>query len=86
MMNIWQERRELRNQKIARSYVSDAVNADRNKLLEFFVDTRRIEKHNIIKVLDGIRYSKPWPKGTSNDDAFDLAIMEAIAIVEQEMK
>jgi hypothetical protein len=77
---------ELRKQLIASPYVSDAVSRDRNNLLKFFTDSRKLETAKVVKKLDGIRYSKPWPKGTSNDDAFDLAIMEAITIVREEMR
>jgi len=72
--------------RIAMPFVSDAVSRDRENLLKFFKDTRTVEREALLKRLDSIRYDKPWPKGTSNDDAFDLAVHEAIAIVREELR
>ncbi len=72
--------------RIALPFVSDAVSRDRENLLKFFQDTRTVEREALLKRLDSIRYDKPWGKGVNNDDAFDLAIHEAIAITREELR
>lgn len=79
-------RLEEKRQAIAQPYVSDALKIDRNRLLEFFKGTRKQEREAILKSLENIKYDKPWPKGTSNNDAFNLAIQEAMDIVKSVLK
>jgi hypothetical protein len=73
--------------RIAMPFVSDAVSRDRENLLKFFKDTRTVEREALLKRLDSITYEKPWDKkNTTLDQAFDLAVHEAIAIVREELR
>ena len=73
-------------QKIAQPYVGEAVWKTTNKLTKYYADTRKLDLVNLTKKLDYIKYDKPWPKDTSLDDAFNLAVHEAIQIVESELR
>lgn len=79
-------RREEKQREIARPYVSDALKIDRENLLGFFKRARSGEREAILLSLENIKYDKPWPKGTSNNDAFNLAIQEAMDIVKNVLK
>jgi len=86
LIDTIRERNEEKRQAIAKPYVSTALNTDRNRLLNFFKNTRIQEREQILKSLENIKYAKPWTKGTSNDDAFNLAVQEAMEIVRSVMK
>lgn len=81
IINNIKEAQEEKRQEIARPYVSDALKVDRENLLGFFTRTRAGERESILLSLENIKYDKPFPKGTSNNDAFNLAVQEAISIV-----
>jgi hypothetical protein len=72
--------------RIAQPYIADAVQKTTTHLANYFAGTRQLDGERIIKALDSIKYPKAWPEGTTLDQAFDLAIHEAIAIVRTEMK
>lgn len=86
IINNIREAQEEKRQEIARPYVSDALKIDRENLLTFFKGTRAGERESILLSLENIKYDKPWPKGTSNNDAFDLAVQEAISIVKSVLR
>ena len=75
------ERRVLKEKEIAREYVSKSLQAERKLLIEFFLNTRRQDLDNILRSFENIKYEKPWPKGTTLDKAFELAVHEASEIV-----
>lgn len=86
IINNIREAQEEKQREIARPYVSDALKIDRENLLAFFKRVRAGEREAILLSLDNIKYDKPFPKGTSNNDAFNLAVQEAISIVRSVLK
>ena len=70
--------------RIAQPYVADAIRRDALKQSKFYTGTHKLTIERLVNRLQELTYDKPWPKGTSNDDAFNLAIHEAIQIVESE--
>jgi hypothetical protein len=72
--------------RIAQPYAAEAMRVTTNKLTEYYIDTRKLDTERTINELEGIKYEKKWPKGTTPDQAFELAINEAIQIVRGEMR
>lgn len=72
--------------KIAQPYAAEAIRVTTNKLTKYYIDTRKLDAERIVNELEGIKYEKKWPKGTTLDQAFELAINEAIQIVRGETK
>jgi hypothetical protein len=72
--------------RIAQPYIDEATNKVTKRLVNYFVDTRQLDLERLVKRLDTIRYDKPWPKGTTLDEAFDLAVYEAEQIVREELR
>jgi hypothetical protein len=81
-----QERKEHKHREIARPYVGDAVAEVTRHLTKYFADTRQVDLARLVDRLEYIRYDKPWPKGTKPEDAFDLAVQEALTIVREELR
>ena len=71
-------------QRIAKPYVANAVRKVSIRLSEYYSGTHKLTIERVTKRLDSIKYDKPWPKGTTLDQAFNLAVHEAIQIVESE--
>ena len=71
-------------QRIAKPYVGEAVHKVSTRLTDYYSGTHKLTIERLVNRLQELTYDKPWPEGTSNDDAFNLAIHEAIQIVESE--
>jgi hypothetical protein len=72
--------------RIAEPYAAEAMRVTTDRLTEYYIDTRKLDAERITKELEGIKYEKKWPKGTTLDQAFELAINEAIQIVRGETR
>jgi hypothetical protein len=71
-------------QRIAKPYVTNAVRKVSIRLSDYYSGTHTLTIQRLVQRLQELTYSKPWPKGTTPDDAFNLAIHEAIKIIESE--
>ena len=70
--------------RIAKPYVGDAVHKVSTRLTDYYSGSHKLTIERLVQRLHSITYDKPWPKSTRNDDAFNLAIHEAIQIIESE--
>ena len=71
-------------QRIAKPYVGDAVHRVSTRLTDYYSGSHKLTIERLVQRLQSVTYDKPWPKGTTPDEAFNLAIHEAIQIIESE--
>lgn len=69
---------------IAQPYVADAVHKASVRMSDYYSGTHKLTIVRLVQRLQELTYKKPWPKGTTPDEAFNLAIHEAIKIIEGE--
>lgn len=78
------ERRERKRYRLAMPYIGEALRREAVRLSDYFSGTHKLTLTRVESRLESLKYDKPWPKGTTLDQAFELAIHEAIAIVKSE--
>ena len=78
LMNMLREIRE----RIALPF----VRANTAVMAKQFYETRKLNASRIETRVGGLAYAKPWPENVSLDDAFNLAIHEALMIIREEMR
>jgi hypothetical protein len=71
---------------LARPYVLASVRENTQSLLKRFRGDRKLDSERIINRVQALTYAKPWPENVSPDDAFNLAIHEALIIIREELK
>jgi hypothetical protein len=77
--------REIR-ERLAQPYVTASVRANTAVLAKQFHDTHKLNAARIENRIRALVYNKPWPDGVAPDDAFNLAIHEALIIIREEMR
>jgi hypothetical protein len=81
---VMRDKIESIKKTIAQPYVATATQKVSVRLTEYYSGTHKLTIERLVQRLQKLTYDKPWPEGVSNDDAFNLAIHEAIQIVESE--
>jgi hypothetical protein len=73
---------EMIREKLALPYVM----ANTAVMNRGFIETNKFTKNRVEDRVRALAYDKPWPENATPNDAFNLAIHEALIIIREELK
>lgn len=71
---------------LARPYILASVRDNTEKLLKRFRGYKKLDCARITHRVQALTYAKPWTESVAPDDAFNLAIHEALIIIREELR
>jgi hypothetical protein len=73
-------------QRLAIPYVLASTRETNALLSKQFYETHKLNADRIERRIGALTYAKPWPENVAPNDAFNLAIHEALIIIREEMR